>query len=279
MYDPRMGRFISEDPIGFDGGDTNLYRYVDNSPLNATDPSGLQSTDFERFLDQRLSDPSSQLSRRQLWEVGRRRTWTGPTTEHGVTVRATVNWFRDRDSAELLGILASIRSTLPRIEADLVDYHIPNRGPRTQTEVRVNRWFGNGDRLDNERQVRRVREVFRLVREGIDNNTTVFWDDSDSITFPAQANFRWTNRYRTIQLGPGYFRSTSTSFKAYLIFHELTHLYANTTDHGYAHSPDLNNLNEVPRYETVDGTPIVLSRDQLIDNADTYASFFWEFYT
>ena len=39
-YDPTVGRFISEDTIGFDGGDTNLYRYVGNNPTNATDPSG-----------------------------------------------------------------------------------------------------------------------------------------------------------------------------------------------------------------------------------------------
>ncbi len=40
-YNPQTGRFISEDPIGFDSGDINLYRYVNNSPLNYTDPSGL----------------------------------------------------------------------------------------------------------------------------------------------------------------------------------------------------------------------------------------------
>ncbi|CBN53847.1 hypothetical protein OSCI_300001 [Kamptonema sp. PCC 6506] len=37
-----MGRFISEDTIGFGGGDANLYRYVGNSPTNYTDPSGEQ---------------------------------------------------------------------------------------------------------------------------------------------------------------------------------------------------------------------------------------------
>jgi RHS repeat-associated protein len=39
-YDSTVGRFISEDPIGFGGGDTNLYRYVGNSPTNYTDPTG-----------------------------------------------------------------------------------------------------------------------------------------------------------------------------------------------------------------------------------------------
>jgi RHS repeat-associated protein len=41
-YDPRIGRWISEDPIAFAAGDGNLYRYVGNEATNATDPDGLQ---------------------------------------------------------------------------------------------------------------------------------------------------------------------------------------------------------------------------------------------
>src|SRR4051794_12999096 len=33
-YSPASGRFVSQDPIGFAGGDANLYRYVGNSPEN-----------------------------------------------------------------------------------------------------------------------------------------------------------------------------------------------------------------------------------------------------
>ena len=39
-YDPKVGRFLSEDPIEFAGGDTNLYRYVKTSPVRFNDPSG-----------------------------------------------------------------------------------------------------------------------------------------------------------------------------------------------------------------------------------------------
>lgn len=41
-YDPELGRWLSRDPIGEDGG-PNLYGYVKNDPLNATDPMGLET--------------------------------------------------------------------------------------------------------------------------------------------------------------------------------------------------------------------------------------------
>jgi len=40
-YDPQIGRFINRDPIGFAGGDVNLYAYVWNDPVNWVDPRGL----------------------------------------------------------------------------------------------------------------------------------------------------------------------------------------------------------------------------------------------
>jgi RHS repeat-associated protein len=39
-YHPGLQRFISEDPIGFAGGDPNLYEYVGNNPLSFRDPTG-----------------------------------------------------------------------------------------------------------------------------------------------------------------------------------------------------------------------------------------------
>ncbi|MBE9571892.1 MAG: RHS repeat-associated core domain-containing protein, partial [Proteobacteria bacterium] len=41
-YDPMEGRFISKDPIGFEGGDVNLYAYVENQSVTFNDPRGLE---------------------------------------------------------------------------------------------------------------------------------------------------------------------------------------------------------------------------------------------
>jgi len=40
-YDQNAGRFLSEDPVEFNGGGNNFYRYVNNNPLILVDPAGL----------------------------------------------------------------------------------------------------------------------------------------------------------------------------------------------------------------------------------------------
>ena len=48
-YNPIIGRFISEEPLGFNANDgSNFYRYVQNNPLLLVDPFGLSSLVFNR---------------------------------------------------------------------------------------------------------------------------------------------------------------------------------------------------------------------------------------
>jgi RHS repeat-associated protein len=53
-YDPSTGRWIAKDPILFAGGDTNLYGYVLNDPVNFIDPMGLErgltTTQYNQLL-------------------------------------------------------------------------------------------------------------------------------------------------------------------------------------------------------------------------------------
>jgi hypothetical protein len=40
IYDPKLGRFLQPDPIGYDDG-MNMYAYTGGDPVNRSDPSGL----------------------------------------------------------------------------------------------------------------------------------------------------------------------------------------------------------------------------------------------
>ena len=82
-YDAGTGRWISQDPMGFDAGDSNLYRYARNAPTVGDDPSGLQDTEvtdatFERQLfNKKVSNPVAETKI--------------PITHNGVTYDVTIN--------------------------------------------------------------------------------------------------------------------------------------------------------------------------------------------
>lgn len=39
-YNPELGRFLTPDPLGYEGGSLNFYTYCDGDPLNRIDPTG-----------------------------------------------------------------------------------------------------------------------------------------------------------------------------------------------------------------------------------------------
>jgi RHS repeat-associated protein len=46
-YEPDTGTWLSQDPIGFGGRQTNLYQYVQNNPLKYIDPRGLDGVIYD----------------------------------------------------------------------------------------------------------------------------------------------------------------------------------------------------------------------------------------
>ena len=101
-YDPETGRWTSKDPIGFGGGDTNLYGYVLAAPQSLVDPAGLDALTQDPKVRQYFydlwrdsgygsqdteraawiikdSDTSGYVCRRWPWSASwRRETWKGP---------------------------------------------------------------------------------------------------------------------------------------------------------------------------------------------------------
>lgn len=63
-YSPTTGQFISNDPLGLGGGDTNIRRYVRNAVTFAIDPTGLQEVDDE-WLDREIEE-SNRLADREI---------------------------------------------------------------------------------------------------------------------------------------------------------------------------------------------------------------------
>ena len=64
-YDPTTGRWQSQDPLGFDAGDSNLYRYVRNAPPQAVDPSGLDHT----LLAVAIAKPAGFILGSFIWPI------------------------------------------------------------------------------------------------------------------------------------------------------------------------------------------------------------------
>ena len=69
FYDPKLGRFISEDPIGFGGG-INQYSYVSNNSINKTDPTGLYEIDVHYYLTYYLAMRTGCFSQGQAVAIG-----------------------------------------------------------------------------------------------------------------------------------------------------------------------------------------------------------------
>src|SRR5262249_16469735 len=65
--EPVRGRFLDQPPLGFNAGDTNLYRYVGNDPTDFTDPTGEDGmpapgdADLRRLWEQRWRAEAEQL--------------------------------------------------------------------------------------------------------------------------------------------------------------------------------------------------------------------------
>ena len=78
-YDAQTGRWTAKDPIGFNGGDSNLFAYVGGDPVNWIDPSGL---DVTITIDRTGYTPNSISGTIHVTSTAASATFSGHTLEN-----------------------------------------------------------------------------------------------------------------------------------------------------------------------------------------------------
>ncbi len=149
-YDGKLGRFISEDPIGFAGDDINLYGYVENNPSNYSDPMGLMPGRYPKQGTLPGTNIPYRMDLRQepfpnmhvFWRDGSETVITHnggwaldhggkptvpPPTSYRKNLRPVSNSFLGRVRAKLGGGMGAIISLLGLGDGLITDYERWNR--------------------------------------------------------------------------------------------------------------------------------------------------------
>jgi len=105
-YDSEIGRFISEDPIGLNGGE-NFYAYVGNSPPNFSDPYGLCPYDPNKRLARCYWDAIQAYDHADPGTFVAVMKFIAPTNSVVGGVTGAINGFRSATTADVIATATS----------------------------------------------------------------------------------------------------------------------------------------------------------------------------
>jgi RHS repeat-associated protein len=154
-YSSPEGRFLQEDPIGFDAGDLNKYRYAGNNPVNWNDPSGKNASQYGN-IGARTGSAST-----RVYDVGRKvacafDTIAGVLSVVGAPGVETIELFTDADFG--CGAKGSAKAVF--------EQNIKNG---KQAEDIIKRWIANIPAFDcGEEKIKRRRKAGDLGYRVID---------------------------------------------------------------------------------------------------------------
>jgi RHS repeat-associated protein len=113
-YNPAIGRWTAKDPILFAGGDSNLYGYVVNDPVNMTDPAGLEGCECKKksfiagFIDSWINAITSPVTMGPLPLVIRLTGGVGITGNTGEALRNQLGIATDVDTGSTPYVIGAL---------------------------------------------------------------------------------------------------------------------------------------------------------------------------
>ena len=149
-YHPGLGRFLSEDPKGFDAGDYNLFRYCKNDPEDLTDPMGLVSGYYQYQL---VFDPKEKLDKTHdgyhVEGVPGTEEKSGGVhlaVDRNVTTVNRIGNSKDGGETKVVTTVSDKNGT-PAIHSQINVQYASGAGPKMQSFSKNNEWTHSADAI------------------------------------------------------------------------------------------------------------------------------------
>lgn len=261
MYDPSIGRWLEPDPIGFGGGNVNLYEFVGNSPTNYVDPSGLeQQQGSYSYMDNGQKQTVYATFEKGEFTERQRRMLMGAMAEAIMAVQRATN-----DLNKLKRALADVEKGTAAL------------GPgATKIYNLVKKWFTDGKCEVTTKMVDTILKKLTLTYQKLQDpaNRNVFKEGKANNDSGLGATAVSSDgKIAQITVFIANVDKLSPEDKVAFVLHEFTHAGALTVDHGSPSPKDAANAPVRTYCKPGTETAVSPSCDDLLNNAYSYEGF------